>query len=383
VGDLDVKVRQQIVERSEALAALKSSNAFLGRGFRDIEMLLEAVFRELEDSRLGFMAQQRKRFKARLDRERMRYAKRQGAGGALPPLHEDDDSFSATSPDVKSAPRLSVLSRLTGRGRGGEGEGEDAEEAADSESDDLSSLASEEIERMDYDELQARLAANEAKERRSLGKKMGGEDEVLLQESAEVEAADVRRVEFASLAQSKMGKQAQIEELSERVAKEGIAAEKLATKLEAALVDEQDVLKQWAKLDEQLQEAEIEKAQLVTAKQREKEVALEKAQVAEASLEELKENYRNLRRQEEKSLKDISDAESASEEAARSLDEQAERLRHQKQLWTDQLHAAEVDRRQLLGEAQSVEAEMRGEQARKAEAQHSASHYRNLLNSYM
>jgi len=236
---------------------------------------------------------------------------------------------------------------------------------------------------MDYDELQARLAANEAKERRSLGKKMGGEDEVLLQESAEVEAADVRRVEFASLAQSKMGKQAQIEELSERVAKEGIAAEKLATKLEAALVDEQDVLKQWSKLDEQLQEAEIEKAQLVTAKQREKEVALEKAQLAEASLEELKENYRNLRRQEEKSLKDISDAESAGEEAARSLDEQAERLRHQKQLWTDQLHAAEVDRRQLFGEAQSVEAEMRGEQARKAEAQHSASHYRNLLNSYM
>ena len=43
----------------------------------------------------------------------------------------------------------------------------------------------------------------------------------------------------------------------------------------------------------------------------------------------------------------------------------------------------QVDRQQLFGEAQGVEHEMRDEKVRKAEAQHSASHYRNLLNSYM
>ena len=52
-------------------------------------------------------------------------------------------------------------------------------------------------------------------------------------------------------------------------------------------------------------------------------------------------------------------------------------------LWPRQLAAAEADRRTLFGEAQGVEAAVRDEKARKAEAQSSASHYRNLLNSYM
>ena len=45
------------------------------------------------------------------------------------------------------------------------------------------------------------------------------------------------------------------------------------------MVDEQDALTAWGKLDEQLQEVEVEKASLVGAKQKEKMAALEKAQV--------------------------------------------------------------------------------------------------------
>ena len=41
---------------------------------------------------------------------------------------------------------------------------------------------------------------------------------------AESEAADIRRTEYASLAQSKMGKQAQLDELNARVAKEQASA---------------------------------------------------------------------------------------------------------------------------------------------------------------
>ena len=47
------KVDRQMSERSEAVTAVRSSKAFLGRGFRDIEMLLEAGFRELEDQRFS------------------------------------------------------------------------------------------------------------------------------------------------------------------------------------------------------------------------------------------------------------------------------------------------------------------------------------------
>ena len=42
----------------------------------------------------------------------------------------------------------------------------------------------------------------------------------------------------------------------------------------------------------------MDKATYLGAKQKEKEAALEKAQVAESSLEELKDKFRELRRQE-------------------------------------------------------------------------------------
>ena len=58
------------------------------------------------------------------------------------------------------------------------------------------------------------------------------------------------------------------------------------------------MLRRWQHLDEQLQEAEVEKATYLGAKGKEKVAALEKAQVAESSLEELKDKFRELRRQE-------------------------------------------------------------------------------------
>mmetsp|Transcript_3771 Transcript_3771/g.11170 ORF Transcript_3771/g.11170 Transcript_3771/m.11170 type:complete len:563 (+) Transcript_3771:3-1691(+) len=389
LDDMQARVARQAEERTEANAALKSSRAFLGRGFRDIEMLLEAGFRELEDSRTGFMVQQRKRFKAKLDRERM---KRAQAMGQLGSLGGDEDAASfrnscradggSPNPNGRASTARYSLSSVLGMGFGrkpGEGgEGEGGEEEGSDRSSDASSLASDDIERMDFSELQNRLAVNEAKERRSLHAGDGG-----AAGEAESEAADVRRLEFASLASSKMGKQAQIEELSERLDKESATAETLQLRLEAAVVDEHDVLRVWQRLDGELQEAEVEKATLVAAKQKEKEVGLEKAQLSEGSLEELKEQYRGLRRAEERGLKDLSDAEAQGLEELGRLEADAARLRAQKQGWLDQLAAAEADRQTLFGEAQGVEAAVRDEKARKAEAQSSASHYRNLLNSYM
>ena len=49
----------------------------------------------------------------------------------------------------------------------------------------------------------------------------------------------------------------------------------------------------------------MDKASFLGAKQKEKEAALEKAQVAESSLEELKEKFRELRRQEENMLREV------------------------------------------------------------------------------
>ena len=105
---------------------------------------------------------------------------------------------------------------------------------------------------------------------------------------SEAEAADIRRTEFATLAQSKMGKQAQIEELTARAEKEKHSAAMIRERLEAALVEEQQVLSQWTRLDEELQQAEVDRARLLATKVKEKEIALEKAQIGESSLEELK-----------------------------------------------------------------------------------------------
>ena len=57
----------------------------------------------------------------------------------------------------------------------------------------------------------------------------------------------------------------------------------------------------------------------LSTKQKEKELALEKAQVAESSLEELKERFRELRRQEEKMLREVEQAEADGRDALDAL----------------------------------------------------------------
>ena len=49
---------------------VQSSKAFLGRGFRDIEMLLEAGFRELEDQRSTYMVQRRTKLRQKVEKAR-------------------------------------------------------------------------------------------------------------------------------------------------------------------------------------------------------------------------------------------------------------------------------------------------------------------------
>ena len=114
-----------------------------------------------------------------------------------------------------------------------------------------------------------------------------------------------------------------------------------------------------------------------------KELALEKAQVAEASLEELKEKYRDLRRREEKMLRAVREAEKNGEDQSRALDAEGEALRRQRQMWTERITAAESDRQALFEEAQTVEQRMREEKTRKVEAQGEASRYRELLRKEM
>ena len=95
---------------------------------------------------------------------------------------------------------------------------------------------------MDFDELQARLAATEAKERKIFGY---SKTDVA---RSEAEAADIRRTEFASLAQSKMGKHAQLDELTARVEKEQASAMEVRGRLEASMSDEQAHLIEWEKV---------------------------------------------------------------------------------------------------------------------------------------
>lgn len=105
--------------------------------------------------------------------------------------------------------------------------------------------------------------------------------------------------------------------------------------------------------------------------------------MAESSLEELKEKYRELRRREEKMLRAVRDAEAGGEQQARELDLQAESLRHSRYTWTERITAADEDRKALFGEAQRIEQQLREEKARKAEAQAQAAHYRELLRTQM
>ena len=91
---------------------------------------------------------------------------------------------------------------------------------ADSDDDDLSSLASDDLEHMAYDDLQRKLARNDAREKRMLAKMAADGGGTLVDSAAEAEAADVRQQEFFAVAQSKRGKEVQIEELAARREKE-------------------------------------------------------------------------------------------------------------------------------------------------------------------
>ena len=130
---------------------------------------------------------------------------------------------------------------ISGDHGGGEAFDEDDGDSGSDGSDDgsLASFDSDLLASMDFDELEARLAANEARERKALTPFSSASD--LKQISTEAEAADIRRTEYASLAQSKMGKQSHLE-LNARVVKEEVTAASVQERLEAAMADEQATL---------------------------------------------------------------------------------------------------------------------------------------------
>ena len=104
------------------------------------------------------------------------------------------------------------------------------------------------------------------------------------------------------------GKRAQIGELSARVDAEKEEAAALHSRLELAVVDEQAILKKWQRLDEELQEAEVEKAAALATKNKEKE-RRSAARSSPRRRSRLKEGYRELRRKEEKVLREVEQAE--------------------------------------------------------------------------
>ena len=130
---------------------------------------------------------------------------------------------------------------ISGDHGGGEAFDEDDGDSGSDGSDDgsLASFDSDLLASMDFDDLEARLAANEARERKALTPFSSASD--LKQISTEAEAADIRRTEYASLAQSKMGKQSHLE-LNARVVKEEVTAASVQERLEAAMADEQATL---------------------------------------------------------------------------------------------------------------------------------------------
>ena len=391
IEELRNRIERQVRERAAALGAIKSSQAFLTRGFRDIEMLLDAGFVELESKRGVFMGTGRQEARQRFVREKAWRAARAGltVAGAVA---EGEDGGGSPSPDRRLGGGGSSSHR---QGDEDEDEDEDSDVEKSSSDDDgeLSSIASSELAAMDYDELQRMLATNEAQSRRLVQRRKlqfvdeeDGDPEAVAaadadpaQQAVDAEAADVRRSEFFSLAQSAMGRTAQLADLQEKTEKERAAAAALKQALEERVSQEQTILKKWERLDEQLQEVEVDKASFLSGKQREKEVALEKAQHAEAALEQLKDKFRELRRREEQALKAADDAQASGESQARELEHESALLRRKRETATEQLQAGEVDRRALFAETQRVEHELRRECVRKAESQQAAERYRNML----
>ena len=236
---------------------VQSSKAFLGRGFRDIEMLLEAGFRELEDQRSTYMVQRRKKLRQKVEKARAHREKMVGGAGHT--------KAGGGHGDGRQSPSMAAVD---------EDEDPTDEDEEDDDDDEDESFNSDGLASMDFDELQARLAVTDAKERRSAQR--DAKDAAAV---AEAEAADVRMTEYQSLAQSKMGKQQQMEELQLRVEKEQAAALAMKERLEGAIADEQAVMAEWERLDSQLQAAELDRATVTAAKLKAKELALEKAQV--------------------------------------------------------------------------------------------------------
>jgi hypothetical protein len=245
---------------------VQSSKAFLGRGFRDIEMLLEAGFRELEDQRSTYMVQRRKKLRQKLEKARAHREQMVGGAGqaSLVTKAQAGGGQGDGRRDGRQSPSVAVE----------EDDDPTDEDDEDDDDEDDESFNSEGLASMDFDELKARLAATDAKERRAAQR--DGKDAAAV---AEAEAADVRMTEYQSLEQSKMGKQQQKEELQLRVEKEQAAALAMKERLEGAIADEQAVMAEWERLDSQLQAAELDRATVTAAKLKAKELALEKAQV--------------------------------------------------------------------------------------------------------
>lgn len=299
------------------------------------------------------MANRRKKLRQRIERDRARRAQRSAGPGQLPG---------------------SQLAHMHDEGKDQDEANDDANCSSDSsDGESLGSFESDALASMDFDELQARLAANEAKERKT-GKVPGIE---------ESEAAHVRRTEYASLAQSKMGKQQQLDELANRVAKEQAGAAAVRERFEAALSDEQAHMQNWQAVDATLHNAELNRSTHVSQKVKAQELALEKAQLAEASLGELKERFRELRHREERAMRALYEAERSGQDQARALNMQAEALRQERAIWTQRIVATEADRRASFHEAQCVEQDLHLEKARKVDAQGKASTYRELLRKEM
>ena len=381
IVDLKAKIERQQGERADTAAAVKSSAAFLGRGFHDIEMLLEAGFASSSaSSSWGRGARRRSR-----RRRRRRRARTAGWGRTQPAPSPRTRSSTTTRRRRRAATAAAAAAasraaprrrrrlrrrrrRRRGRRRRGRERGERrvggrplVARVGGSGGDGLRRAAG-----AAGSERGARAADDQEGDEGDGGRWGGigadGDDGVTDETRAhEREAAEVRRVEFMSVAQSK-GKRAQIGELSARVDAEKEEAAALHSRLELAVVDEQAILKKWQRLDEELQEAEVEKAAALATKNKEKEAALGRAQLA-GRRSKLKEGYRELRRKE-KVLREVEQAELDGQRELAELKEGHAALGRQKEMWSERLAAADEDRA-ALGETQRVELEVRREKAKR------------------
>ena len=327
IVDLKAKIERQQGERADTAAAVKGSAAFLGRGFHDIEMLLEAGFTELESKRELFMGRGARRRSRR--RRRRRRARTAGWGAPSSAPSPRTRSSTTTRRRRRAATAAAAASgrpprrrrrvrrrrrRRRGRRRRGRERGERrlggrpvVARVGGSRGDGLRRAAG--AARAERGARAADDQEGDEGRRRPLGGIGADGDDGVTDETRahEREAAEVRRVEFMSVAQSKEEARRSAA-LGARRRREG-GGGGAASRLELAVVDEQAILKKWQRLDEELQEAEVEKAAALATKNKEKEAALGRAQLAEASLEELKEGYRELRRKEEKVLREVEQAE--------------------------------------------------------------------------